>query len=335
MKQFIYIANSESQNIEVWKFNKHGQINLIQNIETDGNVQPLQIISSKNLLYAGVRPNNKIITYSIDSVGFLKKKAEINIPGHPNYISFDHTETFLFCSSYHSDCISISPLNIYGIPKNPIQVIYNIEGCHAARINKKYNILFATSLKKNCIYFYYLTDFGILTSTEQKLVETGEKSGPRHVVFCPSQDFAYTINELNGTIDLWKICNINNAIQVKKIQNIHIKNSISLNSYWSSDIHLTSCGRFLYASDRMYNIISLFYIDRNENNKISFIRSYQTEEQPRSFCIDINNSFLIVAGEKSNTLAVYKISSETGELTQLDIYKTSKRPLWVTMHNID
>ncbi|QCI19856.1 MAG: 6-phosphogluconolactonase [Buchnera aphidicola (Brevicoryne brassicae)] len=335
MKQVVYIVNSKSENIEIWNLSDHGSMNLLQKISTNGQIQPINIIKNNNLLYAGIRPDNKIITYSIEKNGYIEKKDESFIPGKPNYISFDKTNKFVFCSSYHSNCVSVSPLNKYGIPKNPIQIVYNIKGCHAARVNDKYNILFVMSLKEDSIYLYDLTNFGILKSTEQKLVKTKEKSGPRHIVFHPNQDFVYTINELNGTIDVWKIEKINNIVNIQNIQNVNIlnKNVRSSEIYWSSDIHITSCGRFLYVSDRLFNIISLFHV--NKNNTITFIKIYKTVEQPRSFCIDCSNSYLIVAGEKNNTCAIYSISKNTGELKILNIYNTSEGPSWILTYKLN
>ncbi|WAI18550.1 MAG: 6-phosphogluconolactonase [Buchnera aphidicola (Acyrthosiphon caraganae)] len=333
MRQIVYVANSDSQSIEVWNLYNNGDMDLIQTIKTNGQVQPIKILKNKNLLYAGIFPDNKIITYSIDKNGFLKKTNESNIPGKSNYLSFDRRKEFLFSSSYHSNCISVSPLNQYCVPQNPIQIIYNIEGCHSAKINYKYNILFVMSLKEDCIYLYYLTEFGILKSTEQKILYTQKKSGPRHIAFHPNQDFIYTINELNGTIDVWKIHQKNHIIKVKNIQNINISNNNFSENYWSSDIHLTSCGRFLYAADRFLNIISLFHINQYDNT-IIFFKSYYTEEQPRSFHINDNNTHLIVAGEKSNTLVVYSISNSSGELKKLNIYNTGKRPVWILIHEL-
>ncbi|QCI20430.1 6-phosphogluconolactonase [Buchnera aphidicola (Brachycaudus cardui)] len=334
MKEVVYIANSVSENIEVWNLYKNGEMNLIQTVITDGQVQPLKIIKSKNLLYAGIRPNNRIITYCIDDNGFLKKKSESFIPGNPNYISLNYTKEFLFCSSYNSNCISVSPLNKYGIPQNPIQIIYNIEGCHSAKINYKYNILFVMSLKEDTIYLYHLTDHGILKNTEQKLLHTKKNSGPRHIIFHPNKDFIYTINELNGTIDVWRINKKNNIIQVENIQNINILNNVLSDRYWSSDIHITQCGRFLYASDRFLNIISLFHIDQ-KNYNITFFESYPTVEQPRSFSINDNNTYLIVTGEKSNTFILYSISQINGTLKKINIYNTSTNPIWILMHTIN
>ncbi|QNS01983.1 MAG: 6-phosphogluconolactonase [Buchnera aphidicola (Pentalonia nigronervosa)] len=333
MKKIVYISNSDCENIEVWELNKNGKMNLIQKINTYGNVQPISIIKKHNLLYAGLRPNNRIDVYSINNNGLLNNTNTSFIPGPPNYISFDQDENFLFCSSYHKNCISVSPLNKYGIPQQPIQIIHNIKGCHAAKMNHKYNILFVTSLKEDCIYFYYLTEFGILKSTNQTPIYTQKKSGPRHLVFHPNYKFMYTINELNGTIDVWSITNEGNLIKIENIQNINILDCQISQSYWSADIHITSCGRFLYVSDRILNTISLFHVNK-DNKKLIFYTSYVTAEQPRSFCIDTDNCLLIVIGQKSNKIVIYSISENTGELTKLNSYKTNIGALWVLIHNI-
>ncbi|QIE02008.1 beta-propeller fold lactonase family protein [Buchnera aphidicola] len=333
MKRVVYIANSDSKKIEVWSLYDNGDMNLIQKVETYSEVQPINIIQNKKLLYAGLS-NNEIITYKIDLNGLLTQASKIAFPAKANFFSFDQNKKFLFCSSYHSNSLIVSPLDIDGIPQNPIQIICDIKGCHAAKINYKYNILCITALKEDCIYLYYLTDCGILKDTEQKIFYTLKQSGPRHITFHPNQNIIYIINELSGTIDVWKIYYKNNSIQVKNIQNVHITNKTVLQNYWSADIHITSCGRFLYATDRLLNIISLFYINPN-NNKIIFFKSYKTVDQPRSFCIDSKDQYLIVAGEKSNTFIIYNIIQKTGELKKVNIYHTGNRPIWILIHQLD
>jgi len=334
MKKVVYIANSDSKNIEVWSLYENGKMDLIQKIETESEVQPIKIIKNKNLLYAGIFPNNKIIMYSIKNNGFLEKENESSIPGKANYISFDKDQKFLFCSSYHSNFVSVSKLNQHGIPKKIIQIVSDIKGCHAAEINYKYNILFVTALKEDSIYLYNLTNSGILKSTEQKILYTKKNSGPRHIIVHPNQDYIYTINELNGSIDVWKIYKKNRITKIENIQNINIIHNQCSDRYWSSDIHLTSCGRFLYATDRLFNTISLFHVNQYDN-KIIFFKSYQTVEQPRSFHIDFDNTYLIVAGEKSNTFIIYSISSNTGELKKINVYTTGQRPIWILIHTLD
>ncbi|CAL4322626.1 6-phosphogluconolactonase [Buchnera aphidicola (Protaphis terricola)] len=334
MKQIVYIANSESQTIEVWKLYPDGKMEIIQTVHVDGNVQPINFIKSKNLLYVGVRPKNRILIYTIKKNGTLFKQGEKNIPGSSNYISFSPDKKFLFCSSYHHNSMSVIPLSQNGNPKNPIQIIHNINGCHSALFNTKYNVLFITSLKEDTIYLYYLTKYGILKNTQQKYIQTKYNSGPRHIVFHPNQDFLYNINELNGTIDAWKIYIKEKIVQVKHIQNISIvKNHIITNKYWSSDIQITSNGNFLYVSDRILNNITLFNINK-KNGKIILIKHYPTEIQPRTFCIDKYNKYILVAGQKSNKFTIYKIDINTGNLEKLNRYSTGKEPLWIITYPI-
>ncbi|ALD15242.1 6-phosphogluconolactonase [Buchnera aphidicola (Aphis glycines)] len=334
MKQIVYIANSTSQTIEAWNLYQDGKMELIQTIKTNGNVQPMNYIKDKNILYAGVRPNNRIIVYNIKKNGYLEQKNESYIPGSPNYISFSPKKNFLFCSSYHTNSLSVIPLNQHGIPKDPIQIIYDINGCHAALMNIKYNILFVTALKEDCIYLYYLTQYGILKHIKQTFIKTKCNAGPRHIQFHPNEDFIYTINELNGTIDVWKIYIRNDIFRVENIQNISIiENHIVSRQYWSADIHLTSCGNFLYVSDRILNSLSLFHIDQN-NGTISFVKIYYIEQQPRTFCIDFYDKYIIVASQKFNNFSIYNINQKTGHLKKINTYSTGIEPLWILTYKI-
>ncbi|WP_422667214.1 6-phosphogluconolactonase [Buchnera aphidicola] len=330
MKQIIYIAIPEKNIIEAWNLNKNGILQLIQKINTDGQVQPMNIIKNNNFLYVGIRPNNRIIIYSIKKNGFLELINEKSIPGSPNYISFDSQKKFLFCSSYHMNCLSILPLDNNYMIQEPIKTIYNIQGCHAAKINQKYNILIVTALKEDCLYLYYFNNKGTIKSTEQKCIYTEKNSGPRHIAIHPNQDYIYTVNEINGTIDIWNIYQNKNIIKIKKIQNINLFSAKLQDFFWAADIHITSCGRFLYASDRSSNTINLFHIQ--SDNTIVFYHYYITEKQPRSFCIDQYNKYLIVTGQKSNTFTIYSISFYTGELTKLNTYYTSQGALWICTH---
>lgn len=50
MKQIIYIANSEGENIEVWILHEYGNMELIQKVQTNGQVQPISIIQKKFII---------------------------------------------------------------------------------------------------------------------------------------------------------------------------------------------------------------------------------------------------------------------------------------------
>ncbi len=90
MKQTVYIASPESQQIHVWNLNHEGALTLTQVVDVragaaDGG-QP-----DKRYLYVGVRPEFRVLAYRIaPDDGALTFAAESALPGSPTHISTDH-----------------------------------------------------------------------------------------------------------------------------------------------------------------------------------------------------------------------------------------------------
>jgi len=329
MKTIIYVATPGSRQIQVLKISKNFNLKIIQILNTDGEIQPIFVF--ENRLYAGIRPVHCIITYNIKTDGTLEKIGESPIPGSPNYLSLDKKKRFLFCASYRMGCLSVSRINELGIPTCPIQIIHNIDGCHYCNTGPDNTQLFVTSLKKNCIYLYSLTEYGLLLENTPYKLNTHQGSGPRHMDFHPNKKYAYSINELNSTIDVWKLKS--NDTPIASIQNISILPKQYNYKPWAADIHVHPSGSYVYACDRTASLISIFSIDKN-NNKLKKIGFFSTEKQPRSFSISPNGQYLVVAGEISNSITLYTISDDVFYFQEKKKIKIEKRPVWVHIHQL-
>lgn len=58
MKQTVYTASPESQQIHVWRLNTEGSLTLVQVVDVPCQVQPMVVSPDKRFLYVGVRPNS-------------------------------------------------------------------------------------------------------------------------------------------------------------------------------------------------------------------------------------------------------------------------------------
>ncbi|QCI27198.1 beta-propeller fold lactonase family protein [Buchnera aphidicola] len=332
MKQIIYVVTATNREIEVWELYYTGKMILIQIINTDNKEgQPITILKKRKKLYIGIRPNYQILVYDILFNGTLKKIGKINIPYSPNYLSTDKNEKFLFCSYYHAGCLSVSYINNNHIPSQPIQIFNNLKGCHSVHVDTSNTLVLTLALLDDRIYIFNLNNNNL--KSPLKMINYAickKKSGPRHFIYHNNKKYCYSINELNGTIDVWKINNIKKNI--KNIQNIDLFYKNNNNKFWSSDIQITSCNNYLYASDRIYNTISVFKI--NTQKKLNFMYKIYTTKQPKSFIIDYNNKYLISVGQKSNTMIVYSISMANGYLNKMYEYKVGKNPTWITNYKI-
>ncbi|MEJ4043207.1 6-phosphogluconolactonase [Erwinia sp. SLM-02] len=325
MKHVVYTASPESQQIHVWQLNEDGALTLLQVVDAPGQVQPMVVSPDKTFLYVGARPDFRVLAYKIDSEGKLKETGHASLPGSPTHISTDREGRFIFVGSYNDACVSVSPIGDNGLPGEPAQVIKGLDGCHSANIDLGNQSLFVPALKQDRIALFELAQNGELTPRAQAEVKTTAGAGPRHMVFHPNQKFAYCVNELDSSVDVWAL-----GDKVEKVQSLDMMPEGFSDTRWAADIHITPDGRFLYGCDRTASIITVFSI--SDDGATLTIEGYQpTETQPRGFNIDSSGQYLIAAGQKSHHIAVYKIAGDNGLLQELARYAVGQGPMWVTI----
>ena len=328
MKQTVYTASPESQQIHVWRLNPTGELTLLQVVDVPGQVQPMVISPDKRYLYVGVRPEFRVITYRISpDEGTLTFEAEAALPGSPTHISTDHQGKFLFSGSYGAGCVSVTPLND-GIPGEVVDVVEGLDGCHSANISPDNRTLLVPALKQDRICLFTVSDDGKLVAQTPAELTTVEGAGPRHMAFHPNHQFAYSVNELNGTVDVWALNSPNGKIEC--IQTLDIMPPDFADTRWAADIHITPDGRHLYTCDRTASIVTVFSV--SEDGSVLAVEGFHpTETQPRGFNIDHSGKFLIAAGQKSHNISVHAIEGAQGLLRDVGRYAVGQGPMWVVI----
>src|SRR5207244_12825526 len=105
------------------------------------------------------------------------------------------------------------------------------------------------------------------------------------------------------------------------------------NDIWAADIHLTPNGKFLYISERTSSTIGGFSVD-GATGKLTYVGSMPTEKQPRGFRIDRAGKYMVVTGEKSDTVSTYAIEAN-GSLKAIGKYPVGKGANWVEIVSFD
>ncbi len=330
MKQVVYTASPESQQIHAWQLQEDGALTLLQVTDVAGQVQPMVVSPKKEFLYVGVRPDFRVLAYRIAADGTLTLAGEAPLPGSPTHISTDRSGNFLFCGSYNDACVSVSPLGDDGLPQAPVQVINGLEGCHSANIDVHNETLLVPALKQDRICLYQLQQDGTLTPRDQAQVTTEAGAGPRHMAFHPNGAFAYAVNELNSSVDVWSL---KASGEVQRVQSLDMMPPDFSGTRWAADIHITPDGRFLYACDRTSSTITIFSLSE-QGDSLTIEGYQQTETQPRGFNIDQRGRYLVAAGQKSHHIEVYQIA-DRGLLQPLARYAVGQGPMWVVIHALD
>ncbi|WP_433977565.1 6-phosphogluconolactonase [Erwinia sp. E_sp_B01_9] len=331
MKQVVYTASPESHQIHAWELAGDGTLTLLQVVDAPGQVQPMVVSPDKRFLYVGVRPQFRVVAYQIQQDGKLQEAGQASLPGSPTHISTDRQGRFIFVGSYNDGCVSVSPIGTDGLPGEPVQVIKGMDGCHSANINLDNTTLFVPALKQDRICLFDLQENGELLPHQQAQVTTVEGAGPRHMVFHPNKQYAYCVNELDSTVDVWKLENAHG--EVERVQSLDMMPAGFSETRWAADIHLTPDGRHLYSCDRTASILTVFSV--SEDGALLTVEGHQpTETQPRGFNIDNSGQYLVSAGQKSHHIEVYKIGGEQGLPQPLARYAVGQGPMWVVITEI-
>ncbi|TNV77033.1 hypothetical protein FGO68_gene15072 [Halteria grandinella] len=84
----------------------------------------------------------------------------------------------------------------------------------------------------------------------------------------------------------------------------------------SADIHVHPNGKVVYTSNRGYDSIAVFGFDESEG-RAELVRIVRVNtEWPRSFTLDKDAKYMLVAGQKSGNIVVLEVSEDGKELTE-------------------
>ncbi|MFI4853195.1 MAG: beta-propeller fold lactonase family protein [Candidatus Makana argininalis] len=332
MSKIIYVTSPEMCQIHVFKINSNGHLNLLQVLNTKYEGNTIVLHPLKNYFYLGIKNNCGIINYKINKNGSLKEICITKLPGSPTFLFIDSFGKYLYIVSYDKGNLSLSNINSQFIIEKPKQIINGLTGCHSINFDFINNKIWIPCLKKHLIKIFNIANNGILSCLKNKNIYFEYNDGPRHISFNKNKKYAYVINELSGTVSTI-------YINIKK-KNPFILNKINIinNKYiyyaWSSDIHITPNGKWLYCCDRNLNIVSVFSVSK-KGNIIYYIGFIKTAIQPRSLIIDQNGKFIIISGQKSNNIFIYKINNTSGYLYKLNRYKVGLGTTWLSIKKMN
>ncbi len=243
---------------------------------------------------------------------------------HPCYVAVDKTGRWVVAGNYSSGSLSVLPVQADGSLGAATTIIQH-EGSvpnvqrqskphvHCTLFSADNRFLFVPDLgiDKIMIYAFNATT-GKLSPAKQPFAQSTAGAGPRHLCFHPSNKYAYLVEEMSGTVVVFKYRNG----KLKNKQRISSMPVGDTSDAGSADIHVSQDGNFLYASNRSNaNTIAIFRINQ-KNGKLAIIGHQSTfGRTPRNFNFDPSGNFLLVGNQNSDEIVIFKVDKVTGLLT--------------------
>ena len=321
-----YTNSCDSKGIYVYDFDsKTGEFNFKSATEKIINPSYLTLSKDNKFVYSVNEngPESTVSSFGFDAVsGKLDQINKQSSKGaDPCYIINDDKNVIV--ANYSGGNISIFGKNNDGGLTEAKQVIQHYgkginaqrqEGPHVHMVyfSPDRKFILSNDLGNDKVYSYAYNPNSateILKPKDSIAVKSG--SGPRHLTFSKDGKFVYVLQELDGTLTVFKY---SKGI-LKKIGETTILAKDFKGAVSSADIHISPDGKFLYASNRgEANDISIFKILKN--GKLEAKGQISTlGKGPRNFVIDPTGNFLLVAHQYTNDVVIFKRDKTTGALT--------------------
>jgi len=187
---------------------------------------------------------------------------------------------------------------------------------HSAWFVPASKMVISVDLGTNELWFSELDTIHMnLASVEQPRLSMDPGAGPRHLAFHPELNWLYVINELNSTVTLVK--KNKDGLYEKGQSFTTLPDDYDRDNY-CADIHISSDGNFIYASNRGHNSIVIFKAGQ-ENDTLKFIGYRNTcGDWPRNFAFSPGENYLLVANQYSDNIISFKRDKHTGLIEAVD-----------------
>ena len=154
---------------------------------------------------------------------------------------------------------------------------------------------------------------GKLHAVESAVPPAREGAGPRHVVFHPTNTYAYVVNELDSTITAHRFDASRGSLT--PFQVLTTLPDTFVGSSRAAEIAVAPSGRFVYASNRGHDSVAVFSIDAASGRLAPVSWHESGGKTPRFFAFDAAGRFLFVANEDSDEIVAFNADAATGKLS--------------------
>jgi 6-phosphogluconolactonase len=141
------------------------------------------------------------------------------------------------------------------------------------------------------------------------------KSGPRHFAFHPNRKWAYSVNELDSTVDLLYWDNKLGTLTPHGNFVSTLPPDFPKDTAFCSEVLVSPDGRFVYVGNRRNETIAVFTVDPKDGAITLLQLAPHGGKTARHVTLDPSGRWLLVAQQDSNGIAVLARDAASGKLS--------------------
>jgi 6-phosphogluconolactonase len=338
-------SRGRGEGIYVYQMNPStGALKQLSVVRNDANPACLALDPTSAYLYSanetrtfGGRNSGSVSAYSISRPdGGLTPLNTVSSEGAgPAHLSVHPSGKFVLVANYFSGSVAVLPIESGGrlgpaadtkqdqgplggeraasMPPGSFAVSgHDRPHAHMIQADPSGRFVLASDLGLDQIFVWkFDAAKGTLSAAEPPSVQVPAGDGPRHFAFHPNGRWLYSIQEEGSTLILFDY-NPRLGVLTPRQTISTLPKGFAGTSY-TSEVMVSSDGKFVYAANRLHDSIAVFSI--GNTGQLTFRSETWTRgDYPRSFNIDPSGSFLYSCNQRSDALTTFRINRSTGEL---------------------
>lgn len=263
----------------------------------------------------------------------------------PCYITVDQSGKYVLVANYTGGSIAAFPISDDGKLGSASAFIQHTghglnpkrqEAAHAHSIDLSPDERFAfvddLGLDQLLVYKFDKSK-GSLKPNNPPFAKLDAGAGPRHFALHPSGQFAYVVSELASTVTAF-------SLQLRSGMLHRLQTTSTLPDDFKgenddAEVEVHPSGKFLYASNRGHDSITVFAIDPAKGTLTPVEHASTQGKTPRNFAIDPTGTLLFAENQQSNNIVIFHIDQNTGKLTPTGKTLEVGQPVCVKFLKID
>jgi len=242
----------------------------------------------------------------------------------PAHITLDRSGNYALVSNYERGSIAVFPLlpdgrlgessafvRHKGSSVNPER--QRGPHAHAIAVSPDNRFVVVADLGLDQLLVYRFDAVRGSLGSEPQIVKTAPGAGPRHLAFDANGRFLYLVTEMASTVVTYSYDAPTG--QLHELQTVSLLPQGYSGRTEAAEIEIHPSGKFVFASNRGPDSISVFAID-SKLGTLTLVETVSTRgKTPRHFALDPTGSWLLAANQDSDEIVVFHVNPDTGHLT--------------------
>jgi 6-phosphogluconolactonase len=341
---YFYTASAVTGDVATYRLDHDAErLTPVATVHAGGGLSAMAVDVPGRRLYVADRGMPGILAFAIDPAdGSLSKLAATPTAGRFVYLLL--ADGWIYGASYHEGIVCGYPLAADGIvgeaPLPPLALGADAR-CHAIAAGDDGD-LWVSALGHDLLYRVARDETGAVTGPVSSL-RAAAGSGPRHITPYPERSLLYVIGERSARIAEYRLAGDSaedvlvrdwdtlpdeirlapGIVRVPGEEPPPRDPATGLPFTWAADLVLSPDGELLFSSERSSSTVSVTSTATGE--LLSWTR---TEQQPRGIAVDPGGQFLLVTGELSETVSLYRVEDGGRRLRFADRVASPPGLLW-------